>query len=464
MSNFEVKDKHFRIGRALLLFFVILFTFWGMYQLSFIFNPLLIALLVTYISDPIITRLEKVFKHRLIAVSAIYIYLILLFVLVPIIVMGRLYSESQSLYVTLVGERSTDLNNNKTWDKGEHFTDLNNDKKGQPGELFFDLNHNRKYDRSEDAHFYKLIEQAEKYAASVDKDTMGHVARAIDLDKVVAYLKANVKNIASMGGKVTKWLFTTISSSAKSVFDIISLFILVPLYTFFFLYEWNDIKSSIKKYLPAFYKDRIIDIVCKVDKAVSSFFRGRLIICILKSLIIGLGLWICGIRFSMFIGLLAGFMSIIPMFGPIIGSIPAFTFVVIDHHSSSSVFIAVIAVFLIAEFIEGVFLQPYILGSETGLHPITLIVSFMVFGKIFGTFGLLLAVPLMAIVKILGIEFLLPMVEEFAEPQDEEKIDNSDSDTKVDATKVDATKTDTTKTDAAEAKSHSKKSKSKKKS
>ena len=408
-------QKRLRIVKGLILAIVIVGALWGTYVLSSIFNPLLIALLLTYISDPIITRLEKVFKHRLVAVIAIYLYLIVLFILIPTLVMGRLYTESKSLYVTLLGERCTDLNSNGKWDPGERFTDVNRDRICQPDELFIDLNDDRIYQKYEEAHIYRLIDKVGTYVESIDPENLIYIQKAIDVDELVVYLKENVKNFATMGGRATRWVFSTIANSIESVFDFVSLFVFVPLYTFFFLYEWNDIKGSVKKFLPAFYKDRIIDIVCKIDKAVSSFFRGRLIICILKSLIIAAGLWICGIRFSLFIGLVAGFLSVIPLFGPIIGAIPAFTFVVIDFDSALTSFVAVVVVFLVAEFLEGVFLQPYILGAETGLHPITLIVSFMVFGQLLGLFGVLLAVPLMAIVKILGIEFLLPVLEEFAE-------------------------------------------------
>ena len=408
-------DKKLRIFRGLLLFVVLVFAFWVMYQLSSIFNPLLVALLLTYISDPLIGRLEKVFKHRLVAVVAIYIYLIVLFVFVPVLVMGRLYTESRSLYVPLVGERSTDMNNNQKWDKGEIFTDINHDGKGQPGELFLDLNENKIFDKSEEAHFYKLLNRAEKYSTNLDEGTKKYIEQAVDVDQVVAYLKQNVKNLAAMGGSATKWIFTWVANSIQSVSGFVIFIVLVPLYTFFFLYEWNHMKNAVTRYLPAFYKDRILNIVGQIDRAVSSFFRGRLIICVLKSLIIAIGLWLCGIRFAFFIGLLAGFLSVIPLFGPIIGVIPAFTFVVIDHNSAFMTFIFVVIAFLVAEAIEGIILQPWILGAETGLHPITLIVSFMVFGQILGLFGVLMAVPLMVIAKILGAEFILPMLEEFAD-------------------------------------------------
>ena len=419
-----VRPGHERTLRIIALV-VLVFVLLGVaYELSSIFNPLLIALLLAYISDPLISRLEKVFKHRLAAIVSIYIYLLILFILIPALVMGRFYSESSSLALTLFGEASTDLNLNGKWDPGEFYTDLNGDRIPQPNELFNDTNRNGKFDSFENGYIYKVLDRIKVYGRSYDAES--YFRKAIDIDEAVGYIKDNLRQIATASTRATGWFFTTVALSIQEVFAYLSFVVLIPIYTFFFLYEWNDIKRTFALYLPGLYRDRIVDIVSKIDRAVSSFFRGRLIICIIKSLLTALGLWICGIRFAFFIGLIAGFLSFIPFLGIIIGAIPSVTFVIMDHHGSILIFIGVAIVFALVEALEGVVLTPWILGKETGLHPITLILSFMVFGKLLGLFGLLMAVPLTAIVKILGKEFLLPIIEEFAQERGSPESSHSD--------------------------------------
>mgnify|MGYP006281056843 CR=1 FL=1 len=404
-----MEQRNYRLLALLILCLLLLAA---AYRLSSIFNPLIIAFLLAYISDPLISRLEKIFKHRLAAIISIYLYLLILFILVPTLVVGRLYTESSSLFVTLFGERSTDVNENGVPDPNEDFTDLNGDGKAQPRELFIDTNGNGKFERFEDGYVYQVLDRLKEYGRSYASES--YLKRYLNLDEAISYVKENLRQIATASTKFTSWLFTTIALSLKGVFTYISIVVLVPIYTFFFLYEWNDIKRTLLRYLPGLYRERIRAIVSKIDLAVSSFFRGRLIICIVKSLLNALGLWLCGIRFAFFIGLLAGFLSFVPFFGVIIGAIPAVIFVIVDHQASILLLIAVALVFAIVEALEGFVLTPWILGSETGLHPITLILSFLIFGKLFGLFGLLLAVPLTAIAKILGKEFLLPIIEEFA--------------------------------------------------
>lgn len=390
------------------------------YHLSAIFNPLLIALLLAYISDPIITRLEKVFRHRLLAIGFIVGYLLILFILIPVLLFGRLKTEAVSLVVALAGESSTDLNGNGAWDAGERFTDLNGDGRASPGELFLDTNGNGRFDRFEDGYFYAVLDRTKGWASGMDESTRTFMRDALDLDEVIAYVKSNLKQIATAGTRAGGWVVETLVSSFQGALDVLSILVLVPFYTFFLLYEWNDVKRRVSGLLPGRYRSRILDILGKIDLAVSAFFRGRLIICLVKGAVTAFGLWLCGIRFWFLIGFMAGFVSVIPVVGPVVGAIPSLTLAVIDYHGSLGRIVAVLLVFAFVEGLEGAVLTPVVLGKETGLHPVTLILSFLVFGKLFGLFGVLMAVPLMAIVKILVAEFVMPLVDELAQETPDE--------------------------------------------
>lgn len=120
-----------------------------------------------------------------------------------------------------------------------------------------------------------------------------------------------------------------------------------------------------------------------------------------------------GVPFWFPIGMAAGFLSLIPYIGIWLAVVPALGLSWVDHGSLPRLG-GIAAVFLIMETVEGLVLLPAFLGKEVGLHPLTIIVTLLVFGRLFGFVGVLLSVPLAAITKILFHEFIMPLIAEFA--------------------------------------------------
>ncbi len=324
---------------------------------------------------------------------------------------GTVSREATQFAYAMTGEPSTDINQNGRPDLGETFTDVNGDGKAQPGELFFDANGDKKLTIG---YFERLLNYVHQESRNINPSLRAWIERHVAAENAWGYLRTNLRSIANTGTRATGWMIDTVFSGIQGAYGILSYLVLVPIYTFFLLWNYQGIINTIERYLPGRYRKRIIFIASKINTAVSSFFRGRLIICILKGVITSLGLWLCGIKFSIILGMAAGFLSIVPFLGVIISIIPAVTLVLIDYQGSLSRAAAVIIVFVAVEALEGLIMTPWILGKETGLHPITLILSLLIFGRLFGFFGLLMAIPLTAIAKILAREFLLPHLEELA--------------------------------------------------
>jgi predicted PurR-regulated permease PerM len=211
---------------------------------------------------------------------------------------------------------------------------------------------------------------------------------------------------AGLWGWVTENLFGGIARIALYL-------VLVPVYTFFLLRGFDEIVREVRGLLPGLHRDRIESIGARIDRAVAAFFRGRVLICIGKGAITAIGLSLVGVDFAVTIGIVAGVLSIVPAVGPISG----FLLAVVCSYGPDGGWVARIVgsgvVFVVAEGLEGI-ANPVLLGREVGLHPVTLLVALFLFGDLFGLFGVLLAVPLAAIVKILCVEFVLPELRHLA--------------------------------------------------
>lgn len=385
--------------------------------MSEVFNPLLLAALLAYICNPVVGRFQPVFKNRLVTIVFIYVAALALFFALPLLFLPTLSYEISTFGYAMVGEPGTDLDGNDRPDPGEVYTDLNHDGQATRDELFRDVNRNGRWDHG---YFDQLITDLKGRIDGIDTPTKAWFRRNVDLERVWDYLRSNVRNIAQTGTLAGGWMVKKFFSGIQSATTLFSYLILVPIYTFFLLWNSQAILDTTRHYLPGRYRLRILSIVGKIDVAVSSFFRGRFLICIMKGIITSIGLWLCGVKFALVIGLAAGFLSVVPFLGVVLSAIPAITLVLIDFQGSLSRALAVVLVFAFVEALEGLVLTPWILGKETGLHPITLILSLLIAGKLLGFFGLLMAIPLVAIAKILAREFLLPHLEELAAEEPEE--------------------------------------------
>jgi predicted PurR-regulated permease PerM len=192
--------------------------------------------------------------------------------------------------------------------------------------------------------------------------------------------------------------------------------LLVPVYTFFLLLSLSDLRERARALLPGRYRARILDVLTKIDRAVAAFFRGRVLIGIGKGFLIWLGLAIVGVRFSFFIGMGAGLLSIIPFVGPLVGGALSLVLAYEGTGSYLGRAVGVLVTFSAAEALEAAAF-PVVIGRETGLHPLALILALFAFGNLFGLFGVLLAIPIACVVKILFVEFVLPELRELAQEE-----------------------------------------------
>ncbi|MBT7591781.1 MAG: AI-2E family transporter [Candidatus Scalindua sp.] len=170
--------------------------------------------------------------------------------------------------------------------------------------------------------------------------------------------------------------------------------------TVYLLNDFNTIISKGNELLPSTKKDKIVDIVSKIDGNLKAFFRGQMTVCAILSIIYGIGLTAIGIPMSFLLAFVGGFGNMIPYVGIGFGLIPAIVLAFIQYQDITHILLVGL-VFGIGQFLEGTLITPKIVGTKLGLNPVAIILSILICGQILGFLGLLLAVPIASIVKVL---------------------------------------------------------------
>jgi predicted PurR-regulated permease PerM len=200
----------------------------------------------------------------------------------------------------------------------------------------------------------------------------------------------------------------------QSLFGISNLALLVPLYAFFMMFEIAAIHRWVARHLPVRYRAQLIDVGGRVGAIVSNFFRGRLLLAGIKSLIVTVPLWLLGVPYSALIGIAAGILSLLPF----IGGLLAFVLGFLAASLAMPWFMALAVsglVFGAAELLEGYVLVPKIMGKSLGLSEVAVLFSITAGGAALGFFGVIVALPLAATLKVLFNEFVEPALRQFAE-------------------------------------------------
>ena len=235
-----------------------------------------------------------------------------------------------------------------------------------------------------------------------------------DLRTFGTRILANADENLAIAGKGVSWLRHVL----EAVLRIGGMFVLVPLYTYYFLFVLRPIHDTVRRYLPKRDRRRISRVGGKIGEVIANFFRGRLTVCFFKGLFLSVGLSLAGVEYAFLFGMLSGFLSILPFFGPFIGFLLAFV-VGVAHNGVLGSLVRTGVVFGLAEVVEGYVLLPRILGDTLGLHPLVVFFALLAGGASLGMLGVLVALPVTASIVILCQEFVLPALKDWADEDPE---------------------------------------------
>jgi predicted PurR-regulated permease PerM len=205
-------------------------------------------------------------------------------------------------------------------------------------------------------------------------------------------------------GDAAKWaggVLTSIISGGSTIVGILSLLVLTPVIAFYLLLDWDHMVEKVDGWLPRQHAPVVRELAREMDRTVAGFLRGQALLCLILGLFYAVALSLIGLNFGFLIGIIAGVISFIPFVGSITGLLIGGGVAIAQFWPDYVSIIAVLGVFAIGQFIEGNILQPKLLGNAVGLHPVWLMFSLLAFGSLFGFVGVLLAVPVAAAIGVL---------------------------------------------------------------
>lgn len=344
------QNKFFRIGFGILLVFLII---WVGVKISFVFyplkvlvqtlfSPILISGVLFYLFRPLVNLLVAKRVPKSLAILIIYIGFALL---VTIIV----------IFVAPVLQRQ--------------FTELIN---------------------SLPALLQSIVVKGQEFAES---ELFTRFIDSFDVD--FNQLSAKVSDYLVVGLNVLSSNFKTVIGFVANVFLLI---VTVPFILFYLLRDGDKIRDGILKLLPATRKKEIKDILTKMDETVSLYLRGQIIVAFVVGVLCLVGYLIIGVDYAFLLALAAMITNVIPYVGAFLAAVPAILVALVD---SPFMVLKVIIVAVIAQQIEGNLISPQIMGKQLEIHPLTILLLLLVVGSLVGPLGMLLAVPVYAVAKII---------------------------------------------------------------
>ena len=230
-----------------------------------------------------------------------------------------------------------------------------------------------------------LVELARSYM-SVEEGTT----------KVREFLEAHLGDVA----RFTVRFLGNLVGGLEVTFSLLSLFVITPVVAFYLLRDWDRIVARIDSWLPRVHAETIREQIGLVDETMAGFVRGQFSVCMILGLFYGIGLSIVGLEFGLIVGILTGLISFVPYFGMVVGFVVGMGLAIAQFDAIVPI-VLVAVVFAVGQVIEGNFLTPKMVGDRVNLHAVWIIFALLAGGALFGLVGVMLAVPVAAIVGVL---------------------------------------------------------------
>ena len=205
-------------------------------------------------------------------------------------------------------------------------------------------------------------------------------------------IDSSMKSVKSSAGG---YLGSTLSTTA----GILSVTTLVPIYIFCFLYYRDHMRQFMFRFVAPDKRTSVLHTMDSIQTVVQAYIQGLLTVIVIVSVLNAIGLLVLGVKFAVFFAIFASVLAIIPYIGILVGSaIPAL--VTLVESGSPGKAAAVVGVFVFVQFLEGNFITPMITGSKVSINPMAAIIALILGGELWGTPGMILSIPLIAVIKV----------------------------------------------------------------
>ena len=223
------------------------------------------------------------------------------------------------------------------------------------------------------------------------------------------YLRDFTERLLTLSPGVAQSLSNLVVQAFSRTFSFLGFLIdllLIPVATLYFLFDFDKIREKLIHLVPAIYRDDFVGHLVRIDRILSGFIVGQMLISLILSILYTAGLTWIGVDLSVVLGILSGFLNIIPYIGVLAGGILSTLFALLKFHDTLHPLFTLL-LFGSGHLLDGYILGPRWVGQKIGLHPLGVIFALLVGGSFFGLFGLVAAVPIAATLTYLaksGIE------------------------------------------------------------
>ena len=302
--------------------------------------PFAVAAMLAYLSDPLADRLERFGLGRTLAVSIVFVVLILVI------------AAALLLLVPLIARQVENLVQN----------------------------------------FPRYVEWGRDTALPWLQAKLHLDPKAFDTDRLVDQIKEHIGSIGSVLG--------TLSRSGVGVVAWLTNLVLIPVVWFYLLRDWDRLVAWVDRMLPRSIQPTVAHLARESDEVLGAFVRGQLLVMLVLAIFYGVALTLVGISVGPLIGMVAGLLSFVPYLGFITGFVAAIIASLVQHGDWMHL-LMVVGVFVVGQLLEGYVLVPRLVGEKIGLHPVAVIFAVLAGGYLFGFLGVLLALPAASVILVL---------------------------------------------------------------
>ncbi|MGO2832086.1 MAG: AI-2E family transporter [Latilactobacillus curvatus] len=246
-----------------------------------------------------------------------------------------------------------------------------------------------------------LIDQWPSYWANIQTQTMKWFNDPAFKSIQKQLNDINTDVFSNLSSKVNKMLTSTVSHigiAVGVVTNIVIAIVTMPFILFFMLKDGHRMKGYLLKFFPVKVRATTGKVLEEINTQVSQYIRGQLTVAFWVAVMFTVGYWIVGMKYGLTLGILAGILNLIPYLGSFLAMVPS---VIIAAFISPLLLIKVLIVFAVEQTLEGRLVSPLVLGSKMAMYPVTTIIVLLASGKLFGLAGVILGIPVYAIIKIL---------------------------------------------------------------
>lgn len=314
------------------------------YLLAPVITPFMVGALLAYLGDPLADRLEAKKLSRTVSVIIVFVIIFFVVLLIPVVLLPLIEHQVAALATNFP-----------------------------------------------------------KYIDWVQQNVVPFVSQLLNVDPTVLNTATVKQSIVGSWREVGGFAGNIVSGISKSSMVLVAWLanlVLVPVVTFYLLRDWDVMIDKIRQLLPRALEPAVVKLSKECDDVLGQFLRGQMTVMIALGIVYTVGLWIVGLDLALLVGMIAGLVSFVPYLGFIVGIVLA-GIAAIMQFGDMTYLLYVAIVFGIGQALEGMLLTPLLVGDKIGLHPVAVIFAVMAGGQLFGFVGVLLALPVAAVIVVL---------------------------------------------------------------